>query len=790
MNTALAVTENRTSVDDLELEPESAFQEAVRKLCGLFISVIDSKIYLIHQTAREFLLTSTMPIPDATNIWKHSMHLSTSHFELAKTCLLYLHLSGLESEPAVLPGDFARPLRSDQTFQRHAFQSYSAKHWSFHVSRIECESVDSLMSLTLSITTCGSPAFENWIMQLTRKIYSVNMVGLFGRDIAELDQLSLAVNLEIRPLAKMLLKRGLPPTEDDTIINRAATYAIRRCPDMFFLFLDNGLDLETQSNHGNFFLHQAAAYGRIEVAQRLIEAGAAVNMEDEFSREPLHFAVRRRSKALVSLLLEKGARVNHKDKCGQTALFGDIASMPLKDLPVVRKEDIETAAYLLENGAEYEVKDKYGRSPLSWAAGYGRLLIAELLIEHGADINSRDCKGRTPLSWAAGSFFPEHRKLISLLIEHGAQINSRDKNGHTPLSYAAEHLRYQTTAMVAILIQQGAQIETRCNNMRTPLAYAAGRCLIPTLRNLIENGAAANSSDWKGNTPLHAALRNRHFLYDSRRLELYETIKLLLEMGENPNSLSIDGESPMLIVDRMESYGPSQMHDSKRFETGKEEVQNLLRRYGAGEPKLPTSPDSLCQVVAQMTVNLIETVTNSVGIELRDRQIAAKSSVQLFGGWNLHASASSIKLRRNSTIQQEIIDFRLAQTRKSEDDISNPEESQTALRPSGTPPPPDNSPPRKSPEFGLPKAQVSEKANKYAGLAPSEESEDCSYYLHRLADLQQRLFDVNRCLYYLDDHPDDSSKTVNDLIAKVIGQKTREVHESPGFCYELGSDSI
>jgi ankyrin repeat domain-containing protein 50 len=56
MALALAIKENHQLYNDLELEPEGRFCNTVRELCGLFVTIIDSKIYLLHQTAREFLV--------------------------------------------------------------------------------------------------------------------------------------------------------------------------------------------------------------------------------------------------------------------------------------------------------------------------------------------------------------------------------------------------------------------------------------------------------------------------------------------------------------------------------------------------------------------------------------------------------------------------------------------------------------------------------------------------------------------------------------------------------------
>jgi hypothetical protein len=56
MNIALAVEDRHQSYKDLPLNNRARFESTIRNLCGLFINVIDQKIYLIHQTAKEFLV--------------------------------------------------------------------------------------------------------------------------------------------------------------------------------------------------------------------------------------------------------------------------------------------------------------------------------------------------------------------------------------------------------------------------------------------------------------------------------------------------------------------------------------------------------------------------------------------------------------------------------------------------------------------------------------------------------------------------------------------------------------
>ncbi len=54
MNTAMTIEATCTSYNDLDLIPEEKCKVIIRNLCGLFVTIIDSRIYLIHQTAREF----------------------------------------------------------------------------------------------------------------------------------------------------------------------------------------------------------------------------------------------------------------------------------------------------------------------------------------------------------------------------------------------------------------------------------------------------------------------------------------------------------------------------------------------------------------------------------------------------------------------------------------------------------------------------------------------------------------------------------------------------------------
>lgn len=106
------------SHENLELQSEEAFRVKIRGLCGLFLSVVDSKVYLIHQTAKEFLISEHLNERSASldkstsEAWKHSLTPAESNFVILKICLSFLLLRDLDD--------------------KSTFLEYAAQNWSAH----------------------------------------------------------------------------------------------------------------------------------------------------------------------------------------------------------------------------------------------------------------------------------------------------------------------------------------------------------------------------------------------------------------------------------------------------------------------------------------------------------------------------------------------------------------------------------------------------------------------------------------------------------------------------------
>ncbi|KAI9695039.1 MAG: hypothetical protein M1822_000656 [Bathelium mastoideum] len=142
---------------DIELDEPEAFRAKIRNHCGLFVNIVDQKIHLIHQTAKEFLtcMNGTPKVFSNTKghqiIWKHSILLRESNFIFGEICILYLLLIGPDfSELRHLPSDKDGICRY---INGYGLLNYSASFWSFHQQQSngsgERELIKSIMKIVI-----------------------------------------------------------------------------------------------------------------------------------------------------------------------------------------------------------------------------------------------------------------------------------------------------------------------------------------------------------------------------------------------------------------------------------------------------------------------------------------------------------------------------------------------------------------------------------------------------------------------------------------------------------------
>ncbi|RPA99453.1 hypothetical protein L873DRAFT_1806657 [Choiromyces venosus 120613-1] len=159
MNVAFKIKREHNSIKDLGDLPEG-FERTVKNLCGLFVRVIDSKIYLVHQTAREFLIKGFSP---GHGNWQYTLCSGDSNFIMADICISYLALEEFASDPLVLVDiDSTMKESFDNYLQKYGFLDYAARHWTDHFRDLKDQQRE-LFEFTRLICETGSRRFLTWL---------------------------------------------------------------------------------------------------------------------------------------------------------------------------------------------------------------------------------------------------------------------------------------------------------------------------------------------------------------------------------------------------------------------------------------------------------------------------------------------------------------------------------------------------------------------------------------------------------------------------------------------------
>ncbi|PWW77153.1 hypothetical protein C7212DRAFT_315120 [Tuber magnatum] len=159
MNVAFKFRRDRKTIKDLRDLPPG-FEKTVKNLCGHFVRIIDSKIYLVHQTAREFLLASSSP---GRGNWQYTLYHKDSNYALADICISYLSLEEFEDDPLAMDtyGNINKNAVRDYR-QKYAFLDYAAQHWADNFRDSEAQQME-LFESTRLICRAGSQRLWAWL---------------------------------------------------------------------------------------------------------------------------------------------------------------------------------------------------------------------------------------------------------------------------------------------------------------------------------------------------------------------------------------------------------------------------------------------------------------------------------------------------------------------------------------------------------------------------------------------------------------------------------------------------
>ncbi|XP_049764441.1 serine/threonine-protein phosphatase 6 regulatory ankyrin repeat subunit B-like isoform X4 [Schistocerca cancellata] len=279
-------------------------------------------------------------------------------------------------------------------------------------------------------------------------------------------------------------------------------------------------------------------------AERLLQAGANVNLKDHNGITPLHCAAKTGNCKLIKILLSAGADVNSMDVNGATPL-----------LMTSKHCYTQAAQLLLDAGANLTASDKDGQQIIHKASQFGDTTAIDYLVEKWPSTWGCDSHGNTVLHFAARS---RRNRLISIahiLKRNLVSVDERNLEGQTALAMLVERgsKLHSTHGEVEILLTEGASPTTKDNNGKMPLHTAASVGDVKVVEALVAAGADVTLKDVTGRTPLHWAAKAHSV----------EGLELLLKKAASIDEQDNDGQTPLMLA------------------VGSSNAVNLLLRKGA-----------------------------------------------------------------------------------------------------------------------------------------------------------------------------------------------------------------
>jgi ankyrin repeat protein len=206
-----------------------------------------------------------------------------------------------------------------------------------------------------------------------------------------------------------------------------------------------------------------------------------------------------------------------------------------------REGDLESARKLLDAGADINQTTEYGWTPLLTAVNNRNYKLALLLLERGADANRANKGGWTPLYLAVdnrnieGGDYPvpkpdaDHLDLIKGLLAKGANPNAKVK----------DNTLTRTIFTMQWFFEDGA----------TAFIRASQSSDVALMKVLIENGADPKAVTANGDSALTAAAGIGWVdgvTYERSAAENLEAVRLLLDLGVDPNHANNEGRTPLM----------------------------------------------------------------------------------------------------------------------------------------------------------------------------------------------------------------------------------------------------
>ena len=496
MNVAFNITDQQH--EELELEPN--IHATIRELCGLFVKVLNQRIYLIHQTAKDFLTKQSTESSRLASLglWKNSLHPAESHLVIAERCIWYLSMTlfkdrliHVDSESNVEQIENA----IKQCTKDHDFLEYAAKHWATHFKAANLAETPDVVTLALNLCEAQTERFKTWFSVSWSHSSFYNMPKISTTFTA-------AVYLGLDIVVRQLIENGIDVnsrTADD--YQTALAWAVARNQQaVVTLLLENGADANCKDQLGRTPLWLAASRGNVSIVEHLLEqedvdpnciaedTDSAQESRPSSRGTPLWAAARSGHESVVRILLARSdVNPNLSSGGGGTPFMTAVAF------------GHEAVVKLLLN---FGVETRLG---LVIAAQLSESNIIQLLLEHGvSDVDSRNARGVTPLMRAAWCGTEAN---VRLLLEARANPNIRpDPDGELFRTHGSDREAF-INSIIRVTLEEGfLMVEGSGKGAAIHEASITGH--VEVVRLLLEYGVDFEMKDSRGLTALRLAVAN------------------------------------------------------------------------------------------------------------------------------------------------------------------------------------------------------------------------------------------------------------------------------------------
>lgn len=446
LNIALAVCPQQLTFEELKANLKHPMENYVKTTCGHFIRVIRSEVYLVHQTAREFLLQRRQPEGETPlGTLHHLLIPEDCESTLLRSCISYL---------------FLLAVAQDEDLEVFQFFDYATTLWPKHFKDANDVIFDQIVDVTLRQCAKSPQRTYQWLLAHDLIVHLDNW-RFFPAEVPGEVRLAIAQLLD-----KLILR----------------------------LLGDNSVHVQATDSAGKTLLHYASTTGSLRTVTTLVNMNLDVSALDNEGNTPLHLLATGR-KGMSKMLLNPD--IQRRIIYHRPTEWSCIDPPPVTDDEDNEgSEDIETRRYSgkrdqspqsliyfpssrasednddtksVDAGQDIESRGQAHqwlpfRSRSSsvaeldiekrWVVGD----IIRVLVAHGADINAVTDEGKTPLHLASEVGAPE---AVEWLLSNGADINAKNARLGTALHSAIESGK--AGAAGAILNYNPDQSQVNCN---------------------------------------------------------------------------------------------------------------------------------------------------------------------------------------------------------------------------------------------------------------------------------------------------------------------------------------